>query len=525
MKINSDNRSTSQANTMAADEMQPEHVKQIPLLLHAARSFRIRCLVDAKADIEKAGVLNNSEYDELLGILLDEEIRKATVLREVEAAGCDVSLEGLLSKAGQLGMTRKVIVAAAFQLAFEGFLQCKLESPDAVSFSFVTADPGKVAPVYEPVKLVDEGKACSGCGACQAACPVDCVSVDDGKVKVDLDKCIRCGLCLTACPRALLPRKVMDLAIKDVPATPEELKAGSFMEAWCARTTRDDLRPLVQDGGVSSALLTHAFGSQAIQAAIGAARQDGVPWKPEAIVMKGVPDIARAAGTKYVNTPTLKLLKGVRHEKSIAIVGTPCMMQALRKAEIYPSGTIGVANIKYRIGIFCMESFTHAGIKQLCEGTFAIPLDQVKKMNIKEGQFFAYPVSGDPKSASMKDVTKLARLSCHCCHDLTSEMADVSVGSIGSPDGWNTVLVRTSAGKELFDGAVQAGLIEKKPLAEIQPGLPLVKKLSFAKKRSYEKTEAKRVEEKGYYPSYYMKLPPPPPPKKKEGGPAEPDSS
>ncbi len=510
---------------MASDEMQPEHVTQLPLLLHAARSFRIRCLVDAKADIEKAGVLDSNEYDEVLGILLDEEMRKATILREIEAAGCDVSLENLLAKAQALGMAGKAAVAAAFQLAFEGFVRCKLDTPEAVSFSFITADPGKVQPVYVPVKVVDDGKACSGCGACQSACPVDCISVDDGKVKVDLDKCIRCGLCLTACPRALLPRKSTDWAVKNKPATPEDLKAGSFMEAWCARITREDVRPIVQDGGVSSALLIHAFESKAIQAAIGAALQEGVPWKPEAIVMRGAPDVTRAAGTKYVNTPTLKLLRSVKREKSIAVVGTPCIMQALRKAEIYPSGTIGVANIKYRIGIFCMESFTHAGIKQLCEGTFAIPLDQVKKMNIKEGQFFANPICGEPKSASMKDVTKLARLSCHCCYDLTSEMADISVGSIGSPDGWNTVLVRTSAGKELFDAAVQAGLIEKKPLEEIQPGLPLVKKLSFAKKRSYEKTEAKRVEEKGYYPAYFLKLPPPPPPKKKEGAPAEPESS
>nr|MDO8088418.1 Coenzyme F420 hydrogenase/dehydrogenase, beta subunit C-terminal domain [Candidatus Sigynarchaeum springense] len=506
---------------MAADEMQPGHVKQLPLLLHAARSFRIRCLVDAKSDIEKAGALDSNEYNELLGTMLDEEVRKAMVLREIQAAGCDVSLENLLDKAQALGMQGKVAVAAAFQLAFEGFVLCKLDSPEAVSFSFITDDPGKVQPVYVPVKVVDEGKACSGCGVCQSACPVDCISVDDGKVMIDMDKCIRCGLCLTACPRALLPRKSTDWAMKGGPANPEELKAGNFIEAWCARITRTDVQQLVQDGGVSSALLMQAFESKAIQAAIGVARQDDVPWKPEAIVMKGSHDVTRAAGTKYVNTPSLKLLRSVKREKSIAVVGTPCMMQAIRKAEIYPSGTIGVANIKYRIGIFCMESFTHAGIKQLCEGTFGIPLDQVKKMNIKEGQFFAFPISGDPKSASMKDVTKLARLSCHCCHDLTSEMADISVGSIGSPDGWNTVLVRTSAGKELFDAAVQAGLIEKKSLDEIQPGLSLVKKLSFTKKRNYEKIEMKRVEEKGYHPSYFMKLPPPPAPKKKEGTPAE----
>lgn len=509
---------------MAADEMLPEHARQIPLLLHAAKSFRIRCIVDAKNDILKAGKLDGKQYDELLDILIDEEIRKAAILREIEAAGCEMSLDVLISKATQFGMWGKAIVAAAFQLAFEGFVRCKLDTHDAVTFSFITSDPGKVNPVYVPVKLIDEGQACSGCGTCQAACPVDCITVDDGKVKVDLDKCIRCGLCITCCPRALLPKQAMDWAIKDGPATPEELKAGSIMEAWCARIARVDMRPAVQDGGVSSALLIHAFDSNAIQAAIGAGRHVSVPWKPEAMIMKGSTDVLQAAGTKYVNTPSLKLLVAVSHEKAVAVVGTPCMMQALRKAEIYPSGTIRVENIKYRIGIFCMESFTHAGIKQLCEGSFSIPLEQVKKMNIKEGQFFAYPATGDPKSASMKDVTKLARLSCHCCHDLTSEMADISVGSIGSPDGWNTVLVRTRAGKELFDGAVHAGLIEKKSLDEVQPGLALVKKLSFAKKRGYEKTEAKRVEEKGYHPAYFMKLPPPPP-KKKEAGPAEQDSS
>ncbi|MBN2154138.1 MAG: Coenzyme F420 hydrogenase/dehydrogenase, beta subunit C-terminal domain [Candidatus Lokiarchaeota archaeon] len=513
------------ATEMVAEEMHPEHVRQLPLLLHAARSFRIRCLVDAKADIEKAGALDGNEYDDMLGTLLDEEVRKAAILREIEAAGCGVNLEGLAQKGQSLGIPGKAAVAAAFQLAFEGFVRCDLDGPDAVSFTFVTEDSSKIQPVYVPVKVVDEGKACSGCGACQAVCPVDCISVDDGKVTIDMDRCIRCGLCLTACPRALLPRKAMEWAMMDKPATPEDLKTGVITEAWCARITREDLRPLVQDGGVSSALLIHAFESKAIQAAIGAARAGGVPWKPEAIVMKGVPDVVRAAGTKYVNTPSMRLLRIVKRERAIAVVGTPCMMQALRKAEVYPSGTVDVGNIKYRIGIFCMESFTHAGIKQLCEGTFETPLDQVRKMNIKEGQFFAYPTSGEPKSASMKDVTKLARLSCHCCHDLTSELADVSVGSIGSPDGWNTVIIRTSAGKELFDAAVQSGLIEKRPIDEVQPGLPLVKKLSFAKKRSYEKTEAKRVEEKGYHPAYFLKLPPPPPPKKKEGAPVQADGT
>jgi coenzyme F420 hydrogenase subunit beta len=510
---------------MATNDMKPEHVKQLPLLLHASRSFRIRCLVDAHADIEKAGVISSAEYETMLQSLLEEELRKATVLREVESAGCDTNLDALFSRVEPLGMPRKAIIAAAFQLAFEGFLRCRIDTPDVISFSLVTSDPAKVVPVYVPVKLVDEGKSCSGCGTCQVTCPVGCIDVDDGKVKIDMEKCIRCGLCLSACPRALLPKPVMDWAMKNAPFTQDELKAGNIMEAWCAKVSRADIQAVAQDGGISSALLVHALQARVIDAAIGTAKRDETTWKPEAIVMRTVPDVLKAAGTKYVNTPSLKLLKAVKGERSIAVVGTPCMMQALRKAEIFSTGMIDPSNIKYRVGIFCMESFTHAGIKQLCEGTFSTPLDQVRKMNIKEGQFFAHLAKGDSKSASMKEVTTLARLSCHCCHDLTSEMADISIGSIGSPEGWNTVLVRTIAGKELFDNAVQSGLIEKKSFDEVQPGMALVKKLSFAKKRSYEKTEAKRIEEKGYYPAYFMKLPPPPPLKKKEGGITEKDAT
>lgn len=505
--------------------MRADQLSKLPLLVHASRSFRIRCLIDAQADIEKAGALTREEYNGVLKVLLKEETRKALLLREMERVQGEVPMDKLLGSLESTGIPRKEIVSGLFQLAVEGFLSCRLDAPGSAVFSFVTSDSNKVEPVYVPVRSIDDGKACSGCGTCQAACPVDCIRVDDGKVAIDLDKCIRCGLCYTACPRAFLPKLALDWAIKNAVFTPEELKAGNIVEAWSARTTRDDIRPAAQDGGITSSLLVQAFQAGVIQAAIGAGRHADIPWKPEPVIMKSIPDVVKAAGTKYVNTPSLKLLRAVKGVPSIAVVGTPCMMQALRKAEIYPTGTIDLSNIKYRIGIFCMESFTHAGIKQLCESTFNVPLEQVKKMNIKEGQFFANPVTGDPKSASMKDVTKLARLSCHCCYDLTSEMADISVGSIGSPEGWNSVIIRTAAGKQLFDAAVQAGLIEKKPIEEVQPGLGLLKKLSFGKKRNYEKEENKRDGEKSLHPWYFMKLPPPPPPKKKEGATAEPESS
>lgn len=45
---------------------------------------------------------------------------------------------------------------------------------------------------------VNEEK-CIGCGSCASVCPVDAITVTDGKAKVS-DACIECGACAGECP-------------------------------------------------------------------------------------------------------------------------------------------------------------------------------------------------------------------------------------------------------------------------------------------------------------------------------------
>lgn len=47
---------------------------------------------------------------------------------------------------------------------------------------------------------VDETK-CVGCEACTGACPVEAISMVDGKANVDEGKCIDCGACVGDAPR------------------------------------------------------------------------------------------------------------------------------------------------------------------------------------------------------------------------------------------------------------------------------------------------------------------------------------
>ena len=41
---------------------------------------------------------------------------------------------------------------------------------------------------------------CTGCGACVEACPVDAISIQDGKARIDAEKCAECGVCEGECP-------------------------------------------------------------------------------------------------------------------------------------------------------------------------------------------------------------------------------------------------------------------------------------------------------------------------------------
>ena len=44
-----------------------------------------------------------------------------------------------------------------------------------------------------------DGK-CKNCGACANECPVDALTIKDGKVTIDASQCINCGSCWATCP-------------------------------------------------------------------------------------------------------------------------------------------------------------------------------------------------------------------------------------------------------------------------------------------------------------------------------------
>ncbi|MHA1916450.1 MAG: Coenzyme F420 hydrogenase/dehydrogenase, beta subunit C-terminal domain [Promethearchaeota archaeon] len=480
----------------------------------ALDSYRIRALIDAKQDILDTGIYTEDQYENILTTMLDDEKLKYSLynfLNNSTENGTEVLNHFSEKNSIKVSKTLSLLELLKNENIIEvEILQDTIKgdenNPDKLvfrDFSIKTTEEpiSNVRPVYEPVTVIFDSKNCSGCGLCSGICPMNCIGIYNGFGKIEDDKCIRCGLCYFVCPRAYLPVRVLNMTLENASSIKEYPNVGYFLEAYSARTKIKEISKVCQDGGISSTCLHYLFDKGKIDAALGA-KMSNTLWRPEPVLLTDKESIISTAGTKYVNNPNLRILNQKELiDKNIAVVGVPCHMQALLKSEIYNIGIPSLNNIAYRIGIFCMESFSYESLLKICE-KLNVEIKNAKKMDINKGKFFVYTNDGEELSIPIKEISHLGREDCEICYDLTSESADISVGSIGSPSGWNTVLIRTERGKELYEELVSNNLIESKPIDEVKPGLPLLQRIAGSKKNNSKKHINSKLEENKRVPNY-----------------------
>lgn len=269
---------------------------------------------------------------------------------------------------------------------------------------------------------------------------------------------------------------------------------GKYREVMTARATDPNILGRAQDGGTVTALLCYALEKGFIDGAVLTRR--GKRWVPEQYVATTKEEIMESSGSVYALSPSLFQLKEAVRERAlerIAYVGLPCQIQALRKMQLYPFGARGVGErIALAIGIFCYENFPPEGLRAVAEGLCDVPLEDVEKIHIIGGKF---KIEKNRRSeVPLKNASQYIQDGDRICSDLVSEYADISVGSVGSEPGWNTVFARTSKGMGFFDKARVAAVVETKDIEQVQPGLKVLEKLSLDKKNRAKKNIEKRKE-------------------------------
>ena len=149
-------------------------------------------------------------------------------------------------------------------------------------------------------------------------------------------------------------------------------------------------------------------------------------------------------------------------EHRIAMVGTPCEIMAASKLQHYTDSPIDV-----KLGLFCMENFSYKYFENLLK-EYDLRMDDVEKFKIEKGYVFLLLKTKETVKIPLSVAKRIIRKNCNICVELTSETSDISIGSIGSEDGWSTLIIRTKKGEEIIDGAIKQEFIEAKDFGESQ---------------------------------------------------------
>ncbi len=301
------------------------------------------------------------------------------------------------------------------------------------------------------MKEIVRSGICTECGTCAAVCPVlewDPV-VSQPKL---IGKCTGCGICYNQCPRTITdPIQLM----------------GEFKTGYVANTNIPEVIG-GQDGGTVTSLLCYLFDEHLIDAAIVTMRDPANPWHPVAQIITTKDDVIKASGSIYCHSQTVdSLMEAIRADyRSIAFVGTPCNIDAVKKMMDSPAGMLRwfLRSNVITIGLFCMDSFSPETLYPMFEKD-GIDLAKVTKMNIHKGKFHLYYENQEEpvKSYTISSLHKYKSSSCNFCTDLTAENADISVGSVGSGPNKNTVFARTGIGAEIIEDAAEKGYLTIEP--------------------------------------------------------------
>jgi coenzyme F420 hydrogenase subunit beta len=268
------------------------------------------------------------------------------------------------------------------------------------------------------------------------------------------------GKCYNFCPRSYIDVPSLDKRIFGLYR--RDIAIGSNISIMKARAKDSEIRSVAQYGGVVSALMAYALETGEIDAAVLAKSSNKINAKPT--TAKNKKDVLECAGSKYIVCPTVEeVSEAIRHGiGKIGVVGTPCQVTAIRKMQASNFET-GADKVSLIVGLFCTWAVSpnaYNYIKDLVGSANVVKLD----VPPPPAKILVLQTEAKKFEVSLDEVRKFILPSCNICFDMTNEFADISVGTVEGEEDWNTVIVRTKKGEKLLQDAIDAGVIETKPL-------------------------------------------------------------
>jgi coenzyme F420 hydrogenase subunit beta len=300
-------------------------------------------------------------------------------------------------------------------------------------------------------KIVENG-LCTGCGTCVGICPLDAIEMVIEHKKgiyipqLDEERCNQCGLCVEVCPGHAVD--FMQLNLEIFGKEPEDVLLGNYINCYAGHAADYDIRYNSASGGLVTALLIYALEEGMIDGALVTRMKKDNPLEPEPFIARTKDEIIEAAKSKYCPVPANIALKEILKAKEgerFAVVGLPCHIHGIRKAEQVNNKL--KENIVLHLGLWCSTTCNFLGTEFVLKR-----LGISKKEDIKE---LSYRGEGWPGGMSVRlknGQKRFVRLGhywnigfssftpsrCRLCSDANCELADVSFGDYRGQDAYLT---------------------------------------------------------------------------------------
>ena len=332
----------------------------------------------------------------------------------------------------------------------------------------------------ETISQVVKNDLCTGCGTCIALCPTEAIKLTINEKKgiyvpeLNEEKCNSCGICYKVCPGHEVDFKALNLEIFD--KEPEDILIGNYLNCYIGHSTDYNIRYNSASGGLVTQLLIFALEEGLIDGALVTRMKKNNPLEPEPFIARTKEEIIEASKSKYCPVPVniaLKEILASKEEEKFAVVGLPCHIQGIRKAEQINK------KLKERIVL-------HLGL--LCSTTrnFLSQEYLFKKFNVKKEDVVKFDYRGEGWIGGMTITSKngdkihsllpiyytqilrsyFVPLRCTLCNDQSCELSDISFGDIWIPEfmddkiGTSAIIVRNKISENILQKMISNKKIE-----------------------------------------------------------------
>jgi coenzyme F420 hydrogenase subunit beta len=340
------------------------------------------------------------------------------------------------------------------------------------------------------IDIVLKNDLCIGCGLCVYKCPSNALQMnwnEYGFLVPELaNKCDQTGECISVCPFNPIPEKEVETEneLADIFLNTSEKfhpKIGKYVGIYAGYS--NEFRLTSSSGGIATYIFSEIL-KQGIVAHIFSVKESnesGIHY--EYAISSSQEELLMASKTKYYPV-TLGTVMPKIHELDgkVAIVGVACFIKAIRLAQ-YKEPELK-EKIPFLVGIIC------GGVKSRFFTEYLASKTGVQVTNIEKPQFRIKDLKSTAGNYSFGCIDKTDKSAhtikmrlvgdmwgsgmfkanvCDYCDDVTTELADISLGDAWLPPfnkdgaGTNVIVTRSMIAEKL----IQKGIQNKKLSIEI----------------------------------------------------------